>query len=123
MTNHDSDQVKPEGKPSFFERNHAFWYISTPKIFEWFGWVAVLGALKYLFDKTHSVALLGLLLLGYASLFFYFNGFFEHHSIRFPFVRSRDTHKLVSGAVSALLALAAFLLAQRAVDAFSQAAP
>ena len=123
MTEHDENQLKPKAKPGPFERNHAFWYVATPKLFEWFGWVAVLGALKYLFDKTHSIAVLGLLLIGYAGLLFYFNGFFERHPVKFPFVRSNSTHRLVSGLVSAFLALFAFLLAQHAVNVFSQAAP
>ena len=123
MTDQGSRRLSQGAKLGFFERNHSFWYIATPKLFEWFGWVAVLGALKYLFDKTHSLAVLGLLILGYASLLFYFNGFFERHPIKFPFVRSSSTHKLVSGLASALLALFAFLLAQHAVGAFSQAAP
>ena len=123
MSRKNDNSVKTNAKPGFFERNHAFWYVATPKLFEWFGWVAVLGAIKYLFDKTHSFILLGLLILGYASLIFYFNGFFERHPIRLPFVRSSSTHKLFSGLASILIALFASLLAQHAVNVFSQAAP
>ena len=119
----DQPQSDKKTRLDFFERNHSFWYVATPKLFEWFGWVAVLGALKYLFDKTHSIAVLALLVLGYASLLFYFNGFFERHPVRVPFARSSATRKFVSGLASTILALFAFLLAQHAVGAFSQAAP
>ena len=123
MTEHEDNQPAQEERPDFFQRTHTFWYAATPKLFEWFGWVSVLGALKYMFDKTHSISTLALLMLGYAGLFFYFNGFFERHPVRFPFVRSASAHKLFSGLASALLALFAFLFAQQAVSAFSQLAP
>jgi len=48
-----------------------FWLAATPKIFEWIGWIAALGAIGFVHAKTKSTAALILLLVGYASFFFY----------------------------------------------------
>jgi hypothetical protein len=117
-----TDNMESEATSGPFERNHAFWYSATPKLFEWLEWVAVLGTLKYLFDKTHSIILLALLVLGYASLLFYFNGFLEHHFRRLTFTQSTATRRFISGLASALLAALAFSLAQYATSVFSQVA-
>jgi len=120
----DRDDIAvPEAPSGPFERNHAFWYIATPKIFEWFEWVAILGAIKYLFNKTHSIIILALFILGLAGLLFYFNGFLEHHFRSLPFMRSSATRRLLSGFASSVLAALAFFLAQYAVAAFSATAP
>ena len=50
---------------------HDFWQVATPKIFEWFQWAAVLGVLNYVNNKSPSVWLTLLVLLGYAGLIFY----------------------------------------------------
>jgi hypothetical protein len=120
----DQDDIAVSEAPSGpFERNHAFWYVATPKLFEWFQWVAILGALRYLFNKSHSIIILALFLLGLASVFFYFNGFLEHHFRSLSFARSSATRRLLSGLASTALAALAFFLAQYAVAAFSITAP
>lgn len=80
-----------------FERFHSFWLIATPKIFEWFEWVAVLGALTYLYNTRPSIALIPLLVLGYLSLIFYFGAFFLKHRIPIPGVHSKALQDILSG--------------------------
>ena len=74
--------VSPNAEPaakfqvaSRVERFHAFWLVATPKLFEWFGWVAVLGAMSFVYSKTKTMSLFALVILGYLSLLFYFAAF------------------------------------------------
>jgi hypothetical protein len=115
-------EQKPEND-GWVERNHRFWYLATPKIFEWFSWVAVLGALNYLHRKSGSPWILTLMLLGYLSLVFYFSAFFSRHPIKIPFIRDKNNHELVSGILAILLGYLTSVLSQHAVSAFSQGAP
>jgi hypothetical protein len=119
-----SEEEKPlNGDDGWLEKNHRFWYLATPKIFEWFNWVAVLGALSYLFKKSHSPAVLVLMLLGYLSLIFYFTAFFLRHPPRIPWVRTKHNQEFISGILALLLGYAANVLVQHAVNIFSQGAP
>jgi hypothetical protein len=106
-----------------FERFHNFWLIATPKIFEWFGWVAVLGALTFLYNKRPTLTLVPLLALGYLSLVFYFGAFFLKHRITIPGVRSKALQDILSGFLAIALGFCANRLVQLAVSAFSIGPP
>ena len=119
-----SDVPAPQQpRKSRFDRFHDFWQIATPKIFEWFGWVAVLGALSYIHSKHPSIGLAALILLGYMSLIFYFGGFFLKHPIRIPGIRSKRHQELIWELVAILLGYGANRLVQHAVAVLSQSAP
>ena len=105
------------------ERFHSFWLIATPKIFEWFEWVAVLGALTFLYNKHPTAALVPLLALGYLSLVFYFGAFFLKHRITIPGVHSKPLQDILSGFLAIALGFGANRLIQLAVAAFSIGPP
>lgn len=123
MTEPTIEQQQPNTNNSWIERNHRFWYVATPKIFEWFSWVAVLGALSYLYKKSSSPVLLGLMILGYLGLIFYFSAFFARHTLKISFIRTKRNQEFTSGILAALLGYFASVLAQHAVSVFSHGAP
>jgi hypothetical protein len=106
-----------------FDRFHNFWLIATPKIFEWFEWVAVLGALTFLYNKHPAAALVPLLVLGYLSLVFYFGAFFLKYRVTIPGVHSKALQDILSGFLAIALGFGANRLVQLAVSAFSVGAP
>lgn len=105
------------------DRFHSFWLIATPKIFEWFEWVAVLGALTFLYNKHPAVALVPLLALGYLSLVLYFGAFFLKHRITIPSVHSKPLQDIPSGFLAIALGFGANRLIQLAVAVFSIGTP
>lgn len=81
----------------------AFVLAATPKLFEWLGWVLTLGALRFVANKTQSIAVLvapgitnGLLILYFYSYFYQFT--FTHQALR-----NRRTAQAVSLALSGAL--------------------
>jgi hypothetical protein len=116
-------EVTEASSTSRFDRFHDFWQIATPKIFEWFGWVAALGALSYINNKHPSLSLLALILLGYLSLIFYFGGFFIRHPVAIPGIRSKRAREFVWEFVAILLGYGANRLVQHAVLVLSQGGP
>jgi hypothetical protein len=71
-----------ESKPSFERRFYGFWLIATPKLFEWFGWIAALGVTQFVYARTESFAVLALLIVGYAALLFYTYAVFRSERIQ-----------------------------------------
>jgi len=110
-------------EPSRRDKFHDFWYVATPKIYEWLGWLAILAAIEVVYSKNPAAPIAGLLILGYFSLLFYFGAFFLRHPLRIPGIRNRKMQYALSTLVSIGFAYAANRLAQYAVGAFAVSAP
>ena len=110
-----------KSKPSLERRFYAFWLIATPKLFEWFGWIAALGVTQFVFAKTKSPAVLGLLILGYAALLFYAYAIFSS-KIQISAIKAKHHREFVSGLIALGLAYLTNVIAQQAVSAFSRSA-
>ena len=108
-------------KPSFEKRFYAFWLVATPKLFEWFGWIAALGATQFVYAKTKSPVVFGLLLLGYFALLFYAYAIFSSR-IQVSAIRTKHHREFVSGLIALGLAYLTSVLAQETVSAFSRSA-
>lgn len=110
-----------EEKQSFETRFYRFWHTATPKLFEWFGWIAALGATQFVYAKTKSVVVLGLLYVGYLALAFYAYGFFSSH-IQVSAIKTKHNREFVSGLIALGLAYLTSVIAQQAISAFSLSA-
>jgi|SRR5690606_11931785 len=110
-----------QSKPSFERRFYAFWLVATPKLFEWFGWIAALGATQYVYAKTQSPAVFGLLILGYLALLFYAYAIFST-KIQVSAIKTKHHREFVSGLIALGLAYLTSVLAQEVVSAFSRSA-
>ena len=94
-----------------------FWMKATPQWFEWLEWLLILGAIHFLAEQTQSVILRLVSATSYAALFFYLQSFFfslEFHG--FPLIKSERVRRLMSLVLSAILAMALWLLFTRLVS-------
>jgi hypothetical protein len=105
------------------DRLHDFALIATPRLFEWLGWVAVMAALTYVWEKQKSFALVPLILLGYISMIVYFGALFRRVKLPIPFVKSQSLRRLLSDIAALLLAFATNLLVQQAIAAVAHSQP
>jgi hypothetical protein len=110
-----------KSKPPFETRFYQFWLVATPKLFEWFGWIAALGATQYVYAKTKSPAVFGLLILGYFALLFYAYAIFSS-KIQISSIKTKHHREFVSGLIALSLAYLTSVLAQQVVSAFSRSA-
>jgi len=85
-----------------------FFLKATPKIFEWIGWVIVLGGLYYVANLTSSDVVNTAYFILLFFTFYYFQGFFysfEFH--RLPFISSEKWRRtfslLISGTMTFLI--------------------
>ena len=108
-------------KEPFDKRLHAFWLIATPKLFEWFGWIAALGAIKFVHNKTQSFAVYALLIIGYIALALYIQAFFST-KIDIACIKSKHNREFVSGLIALALGYLTSVIAGHAVEAVSQSA-
>jgi hypothetical protein len=110
-----------KSKPSLEQRFYAFWLQATPKLFEWFGWIAALGVTQFVYAKTKSTAVLALLVVGYASLLLYTYAIFSS-KIQVSAIKARHHREFVSGLIALGLTYLTNVIAQQAVGAFSRSA-
>ncbi len=97
-----------------------FGLAAAPRWFEWLEWILVLGAFEYLAGK--SGALLARLVAGIsiALLWFYFNGFFFGIQFKGWFrIQSETVERVLSLAVSGILAGSFWYVAQRVAEAIA----
>jgi hypothetical protein len=113
--------MDPTDKKSLDQRFHSFWLASTPKLFEWFGWIAALGAIKFVHNKTQSLAVYLLLTCGYFVLAFYTQALFST-KISVTKIKSKHNREFVSGLLALALAYLTSVIAGHAVDAISKSA-
>lgn len=72
------------------KKTEAGWYMAvsrfflraTPRLFEWFSWVLILGALSYLSESTESLAVEILLFAGWMFFIFYFLYYINQYTWR-----------------------------------------
>lgn len=84
----------------------------TPLWFSWLEWILALGAFQFLYEKTHSYAVLVLIILSGAILWNHFIAVFYRIEFRgIPFLRSERSQRITSLVISAVLAFFAFRLA------------